>query len=319
MRFNRSFFDSAGAFLQGELERLDPIIHQPLMEFTFHRDLPIRRDATVADEYTSYMEQAFGAVGGPAGTGKNWFSKDGNVVAAAQVDLTKTTVPFPLWALGIDYDLPELESAMRLNRSIDQMKIDAMQAKHQMDADEMAYIGDTYIKQKGLVNNTRVMVDTAANGAAASPLWNRKTPQEILLDINSVLQMTWKASALAVPPAKLLLPPEAFEVLVLPVTSAGNRSIMTYVQENNIYKMQTGRELDIKAVKWLDNIGTNAKGRMVAYTPKENYVRFPITPLQRTNTQYDLLKVKFAYWGRIGVVEIVKPETMHYLDGITEV
>lgn len=318
----RSFYDSTGAFLVGELERLDPIIHEPLVEFTFHRDLPIRRDATIADEYTSYMEEAFGAVGGVSSKGKNWFSKEGNVIGAAQVDLTKTTVPFPLWALGIDYDLPELESAMKLNRSIDQMKIDAMQMKHQMDCDEMAYVGDTYIKQYGLANSTRVMVDMAPNGAAGGPFWRQKTPREILLDINTVLQETWKASALAVPPSTVLLPPEAFETLVLPVTEAGDRSIMTYVMENNIYKMNTGRELDIKAVKWLDDIGAGAgtapnSGRMIAYTPKENYVRFPLTPLQRTNVQYDLLKVKFAYYGRIGVVEIVKPETIHYLDGIT--
>lgn len=322
--YRRSFYDSTGAFLIGELERLDPIIHEPLVEFTYHRDLPIRRDATIADEYTSYMEEAFGAVGGVSAKGKNWFSKEGNVIGAAQVDLTKTTVPFPLWALGIDYDLPELESAMKLNRSIDQMKIDAMQMKHQMDSDEMAYVGDTYIKQYGLANSTRVMVDIAPNGASGSPLWRQKTPREILLDINTILQETWKASALAVPPSTILLPPEAFETLVLPVTEAGDRSIMTYVAENNIYKMNTGRELDIKAVKWLDDIGASAgsaptTGRMIAYTPKENYVRFPLTPLQRTNVQYDLLKVKFAYYGRIGVVEIVKPETVHYLDGITSV
>lgn len=315
--YRRNFYDSTGAFLIGELERLDPIVHEPLVEFTFHRDLPIRRDATIADEYTSYMEEAFGAVGGVASRGKNWFSKEGNVVGAAQVDLTKTTVPFPLWALGIDYDLPELESAMKLNRSIDQMKIDAMQMKHQMDCDEMAYVGDTYIKQFGLANNPRVMVDIAPNGTSGSALWKQKTPREILLDINTVLQETWKSSALAVPPSTLLLPPEAFETLVLPVTEAGDRSIMTYVEENNIYKMNTGRPLDIKAVKWLDDIGATGTGRMVAYTPKENYVRFPLTPLQRTNVQYDLLKVKFAYYGRIGVVEIVKPETVHYLDGIT--
>lgn len=319
--YGKTFFDSAGAFLEGELEKLDPIVHQPLMDFTFHRDLPIRRDATVADEYTSFIESSLGAVGGPSSNGKNWVGKEDTIIGAAQVDLTKTTVPFMLWALGIDYSLPELESAMKLNRPIDQLKIDAMQAKHQMDADEMAYIGDEEVKQAGLVNSDRVTLDVAPVGAGGSKLWSQKTPREVLNDINTLLSAAWKSSGLAVPPSKLLLPPEAFAVMVSPVTDAGDKSVMTYVAENNIYKMQTGRDLDIKAVKWLDTAAIGAdkgKGRAVAYTPKETYVRFPITPLQRTNVQYDLLKVKFAYWGRIGVVEIVKPETIRYLDGITE-
>jgi hypothetical protein len=96
---------------------------------------------------------------------------------------------------------------------------------------------------------------------------------------------------------------------------------MTYVKENNIYTMTTAREFKIFPVKWLDDIGTRLgsapTGRAVAYTPKENYVRLPITPLLRTNVQYDLLKVKFAYYGRMGGVEIVYPQTLHYLDGIT--
>lgn len=317
-QYTQVFFDSTGAFLIGELERLDPKVHQPLMEFTYHRDLPFRSDVTVADEYTSYMEIAYGAIGGPNANGKNWFSKQGNTIAAAQVDLTKTTLPFPLWAMGIDYDLPELESAQLLNRPLDQMKINAMQAKHQMDCDEQAYVGDTEIQQTGLVNNPRVVVNSAATGAGGSTLWAAKTPAEVLLDINTLLSNVWIQSALAVPPSKILLPPEAFKTLVNPVTDAGDRSIMTYVMENNIYKMQTGRDLDIKAVKWLADISEAGHGRMVAYTPKEDYVRFPLTPLQRTNIQYDLLKVKFAYWGRLGVVEFVKPETLGYVDEITE-
>ena len=96
---------------------------------------------------------------------------------------------------------------------------------------------------------------------------------------------------------------------------------MTYVKENNIFTMTTTSEFKIFPVKWLDDIGTPVDsapaGRAVAYTPKENYVRLPITPLLRTNIQYDLLMVKFAYYGRMGAVEVVYPDTIHYLDGIT--
>jgi hypothetical protein len=311
-----------GAFLTGELERLDPRIHEPLMEFTYHRDLPIRSDVTVGDEYTSFMWNALGGIGGPKSGGKNWFSKDGNVIGAAQIDLHKEVFPFPVWAMGVDYDLLELESAQQVGRSIDQMKIDAVQAKHQMDADELAYVGDKDLKLTGLSNSSDVIVDMAVDGAAGSSFWKDKTPLEILTDINDLLTATWKQSGLAVPPSHLLLPPDAFTPLLAPLGTDGVKSVMAYIKENNIYSMTTMREFKIMPVKWLDNIGTQIEtkptGRAVAYTPKENYVRLPITPLLRTNVQYDLLKVKFAYYGRMGGVEVVYPDTMHYLDGITE-
>ncbi|MDR1979768.1 MAG: DUF2184 domain-containing protein [Synergistaceae bacterium] len=320
--YTRQFYDSTGAFLVGELERLDPRIHEPLMEFTYHRDLPVRSDVTVGDEYTSFMWNELGGVGGPKSGGKNWFSKGGNVIGAAQIDLKKDVNPFPLWAMGVDYDLPELESAQQLGRSVDQMKIDAVQAKHQMDADELAYVGDSDLELTGLANSADVVVDMAADGAAGSPLWANKTPLEILADINGVLEAAWKKSGLAVPPSHLLLPPDAFAPLLSPISQAGEKSVMTYVKENNIFSMTTMREFKILPVKWLDDIGTEVgdirTGRAVAYTPKENYVRLPITPLLRTNVQYDLLKVKFAYYGRMGGVEVVYPQTIHYLDGITQ-
>ena len=117
------------------------------------------------------------------------------------------------------------------------------------------------------------------------------------------------------------MPPKAFPQLLNPLGADGSKSVMTYVKENNIFTMTTNREFKIFPVKWLDDIGTQVNaapsGRAIAYTPKENYVRLPITPLLRTNIQYDLLKVKFAYYVRIGGVEVVYPQTIHYLDGIT--
>src|SRR5580692_7348580 len=60
--------DGSGAFLVGELERLDQTSHQPLASVTFHEDLPFRDDVTLGDEWTSFTQETFGTPGG-AGTG----------------------------------------------------------------------------------------------------------------------------------------------------------------------------------------------------------------------------------------------------------
>ncbi len=314
---DQKFFDSMGAYLVGELEKLDPKIHEPLVAFTYHRDLPIRSDVTIADEYTSYIETRYGSVGGIRAGGKSWVSAEGNVIATAQVDNDRMMAPMTLWGENIQYTVAELARSQQVNRPIDAQKVQAVQYKHQMDADAMAYVGDADIKQPGLANNPRVMVDAAANGGSGQANWATKTPLEILADINKVLNDAWISSGLALPPSKLLLPPEAMGMLTAPVTSAGDKSIMTYVRENNIFTTTTGRQLELAPVKWLSDIGAGGTGRMVAYTQDEMMARFPLTPLQRTPIIQIGIKFTADYLGGMGVVEIVKPETLRYMDGIT--
>ena len=51
-------------------------------------------------------------------------------------------------------------------------------------------------------------------------------------------------------------------------------------------------------------------------TKAKNYVRFPMTQLQRTPIQYDSIYHKSTYYCRLGVVECVYPETFAYRDGL---
>ena len=48
--FDRRTIDSSGAFLVGELERLDKTLHAPLSSVTWGRDIDLREDVTIADE-----------------------------------------------------------------------------------------------------------------------------------------------------------------------------------------------------------------------------------------------------------------------------
>jgi hypothetical protein len=162
------------------------------------------------------------------------------------------------------------------------------------------------------------------NGASASPLWTSKTPAEILKDVNDLLISVWTASGFAVMPNKLLLPPTQFGwISTQTVSSAGSVSILKYLLENNILKTSTGQTLEIVPSKWCigsgsgGTIGTSGTvDRMVAYTQRTDFVRYPMTMLQRTPVQYDSLFHKSTYYCRLGVVEVVYPETIGYRDGL---
>ena len=51
--------DSTGAFLIGELERLDQTLHDPLVAVTWGRDIDLREDVTIADEVSSFTNSTF--------------------------------------------------------------------------------------------------------------------------------------------------------------------------------------------------------------------------------------------------------------------
>jgi hypothetical protein len=321
--------DSTGALLVGELERLDLTLHEPLVNITWGRDVPLREDVTIADEVSSFTLSTYGSAGGlgtgnSIGNGKSWIGKETTQISGTQVDLAKVPHTLHLWGNELKYTIPELEMAAKLGRPIDQQKFDGLKMKHQMDIDEMVYIGDSSLGAYGLVNQPGVTYTNAPNGAAASPLWSKKTADEILADVNSLLASVWATSAYAVVPDTILLPPFQFSILTTAkVSSAGNISILRYVMENNLLTTSTGKKLKIYPVKWLVGAGnggtigtTGTVDRMMAYSKNKNHVRYPMTLLQRTPIQYDSLWHKTTYFCRLGEIEYVYPATAGYLDGI---
>ncbi len=317
--FDAQTIDSTGIFLVGELERMDQTLHMPLVQYTWSRDIDLRDDVSIADETSSFTNSAFAAAGGTKPTGKSWIGKDSNAITGIQLDIAKTPKPLFLWGMETSYTIPELQSAIQAGRPIDTQKLEGLQLKHQMDIDEMVYIGDTDLGQTGLINNAGVTIVAAAASIAnpASTLWADKTPDEILTDINLLLTTSWAASGYAVCPSRLLLPPNQFaQIVTQKVSTAGNVSVLTYLEDNCIALKTNGSKLQILPLKWAVGAGAAGKDRAVAYTKTKKYVRYPLVPLQRTPLEYRSIWHITTYFGRLGCVETVYPETICYMDGI---
>ena len=321
--------DSTGAFLVGELERLDMTMHEPLAAVSYGRDIDMREDVTIADEVSSFTLSTFGSAGSLGtgnniGNGKAWIGKSTDQIGGVSIDIAKIPHQLTPWGLELKYTILELESAAKLGRPIDQQKYEALQLKHQMDIDEQVYIGDTSLGVTGLVNNSLVTPVNVANGASGFTAWTTKTPAEILSDVNTALTTTWANAAWAVLPERLLLPPAQFGYISTQLVSiAGSVSILKYIQDNNLLTTTGKGKLDIYPAKWLIGSGAggtvgvvNGHDRMMVYTKDKKRVRYPMTMLQRTPVQYDGIYHKSTYFCRLGAVELVYPETMGYFDGI---
>jgi hypothetical protein len=321
-------YDNTGAFLENELSRIDPKMHMPLIDIQYDRDIDIRSDVTMADEFSSFTVSTFGGAGG-LGTGnsitngKHWIGRNSTAISGVSVDIGLLTKPLRPWAIELAYDIFQIESSAKLGRPIDQQKFYAMQRMHEMEADEQAYVGDVPNGDTGLLNSASVTPVNVAVGNAGSTSWALKTPSEILADVNTAAQSVWAASAFAVMPEKLLLPPAQYGAISTAIISAaGNQSVMKYLQENWIGMAKEGKKLDIQPVKWLQGagvggtLGTPGIDRMVVYTKREEFVRFPYVPMQRTPVEFRGLFHLSNYYGKMGVVEVVYPQTIGYFDGI---
>jgi hypothetical protein len=320
MTFDQQTIDSAGAFLVGELERLDQTLNMPLALFTWSRDIDLRTDVSMGDESSSFTNSTFGASTGAGGSGKAWISKTSNTISTIGIDIGKTPQPLTLWGMQVGWTIPELESAQKLGRPIDSQKYEGFQLKYNMDTDEQVYIGDTVLGFRGMLNHTAMPVSNAQTGNWATTA----TAQQMIDDVNELLNAAWAASGFTVCPDRLLLPPAKFSKLgATKVSEAGNVSVMEFIRQNCISTRVNGKPLEILPLKWLTGTTNGGQGpgaagadRMVAYSKSKRFIRFPLVPMQRTPLEYRDLRQLTTYFCRLGVVELVYPETIAARDGI---
>jgi hypothetical protein len=323
--------DSTGAFFVGELERLDQTLNLPLVDITWSRDIDLRNDVTVADEYSSFTNTTVASNGGlgtgqGVGTGKAWMGRNSTQIAGVGIDISKTPNPLNVWGLEVKYDILELAAAARIGRPIDSQKVDAMELKRQMDIDEQVYIGDLTLNIGGLYNSAAVTnVTNFPPGASGFTQWAEKTPDEILADITMAMTSVWKASGYAIRPNRILLPPAQFAQICMQkvATQAGLVSVRNYVEQNNLMTSNGGGKLTIDYCKW--GVGAGAGGtyqvpgtvdRMIVYTKDYKRVRFPLTLVQRTPVQYEGIWHKVYYFHKMGGIEMPYANTIGYQDGL---
>ncbi len=307
---DRATIDSTGAFVVGELERMDQTLNMPLVSVKWTRDMPLRSDISIADEVSSFTNTDFSSVGGPNPIGKNWMGKKGTATPGPEVDILPTRNNLTPWATEVSWTVLELASAQKLGRPIDTQKYEAMKLKWNMDTDEQVYIGDSVLGVAGLLN----LPDITPLAAAAA--WTATTdPDVILQDINLLLTDVWMRSGYAVCPAKIGLAPELFGLLTIKkVSSAGNISVLEYVKINSIAYQENGEPLEIVSIKWASKRGAGGSHRIVAYTQDEKYIRFPMVPLLNTPLEYRSMQQLTVYYGKLGQVEAPYSNTISYLD-----
>lgn len=314
--------DAAGistgmAFLEGELEKRDPKIREPLTSVTWPRDIVAESGGGWVD-FTSTMNVDYATSGG---NDNSLVGGATDVISLVQANINKDVYKVFTWAQGMKIPFVDSQKFQTIGRSIDSILDRGVRLNYNKSVDQLVYRGFTSVGFTGLVNDANIVRSTAPDGAAGSPLWQNKTVDEILWDVNKTLTEAWAASEYdeSAIPNHLLLPPDKYAYIVSTrIGTSGNENILDYLLRNNL-ATNRGGNLYIAPCRWCSGAGTGKTDRMVAYVNDRDKVYFDLpVPLTRAMTQPVALQFAYItiYAAQMGQVKWLYYQPARYMDGI---
>lgn len=335
-------FDAAGAtgfaFLQSQLELIDTDLVRPLQAVTHKRDIAVEVGGGFPEFITAFASNY-------ATTGTQYFGLQGTNntdIPEAQADIQKGIWRTYTWAMGMTItwiDLKRMETALRVGQappfSLQELYEESVETNWAKALDFVVYAG--FLGDPALINNPNVYEYTVAAGGSGSGNWSKKTPQEILADINTALNQTVQNSGYDASEGMadhLLIPYTQFAYLTQPMAIGGApvaTSIIKYVEENCVAAHHGVKfSIDFLPNPWISGQGVgntatagqtgNGLDRAVFYRNQKKalYLKVPqpmttamTVPTTRRGGAYETM---FA--GCISQVIFKRPSTAVYADGI---
>lgn len=314
--------DAAGiatgmAFLEGELEKRDPKIREPLTSVTWPRDIVAETGGGWVD-FTSTMNVDYATSGANDGSLVGGAT---DVITTVQANVNKDIFRVFTWAQAMKIPFVDSQKFQTIGRSIDSILDKGIRLNYNKSIDQLVYQGFKNVGITGLVNDDNVVSSLAPNGASGDTLWSSKTVDEILWDINKALVEAWAASeydesAIA---NHILLPPAKYAYIQSTrIGTSGDESILSYILKNNLAANQ-GKSLTIVPCRWCTGAGTDGKDRMVVYVNDKDFLYFDLpVPLTRAMTQPVALQFAYVtiYAAQMGQIKWMYYQPARYVDGI---
>lgn len=320
------------AFVQAQAYRINSTIYEEMFpEWDFERFVFVD---TTGPAWSPGVLTYSSTMSGRA----EWQSGYAKDVPLADVGQDATLKTHHLAAIGYQYNIEEINTAIQVGGSLPDRRARAARLAYRefmwnVTMYGLGYTGAVAKGMGGLTNYPGVVATAApANGdSAPTTAWvlnngtGNKTPAEIIADINFALSAVNSATRRRVLADTLLLPQAAYDYIAgTPFSATSDDTILSWVMRTNVYTIETGRPLTIRVLQGLERASTQTVvggGRMVAYANSPNYVRLHLPMPHQFLPVYQDGPLNFAVPGifRTGGLEVVAPETVRYLDGITPI
>lgn len=306
------------AFVQSELAKRDPRLYEPLNSVTWMRDI-VSKDGGGPVDVSVVHNIDFGM------TAPNEFGFISNAttdIAVMQANVSQDTYRVLDFATKTRISYIDMLKSNSIGRSLDDMYDKGLRINYNNALDQMVYLGSTTHGLTGLLNNSRIVSSLALNnGTGSSRLFADKTADQILSEINQLLNRCWARSEYDQTgmPNQIGMPPAVFTELVSrKVSDAGDKSIMTYLLENNVAQ-KMGINLVIVPMRQLIGIGASSTNRIVAYVNQEDRVHIDLpVALSRVMTNPSASDAAYVslFYAQVGEVKFLYEQCVEYLDGV---
>ncbi len=232
-----------------------------------------------------------------------------------RVDVAWADKSFPVvnGDIGYDYTQEELRQSAFLKRALDQRRAGAAMDGYQRHMNNVGLNGEASRNLTGLFNNANAPVANAPTGA-----WASATPANILKDINTAILALWANTAYNDQVTDCVMAPGAYSYIAsTPRSDNSDKTILQYIQENNIAKTQRGTVINFQPGYGLDTAGVGTTRRAVFYVknPSRLVMHIPM-PLRFLAPQFQGLQVDIPGEYKYSGVELRYPKSMYYLDAI---
>jgi hypothetical protein len=250
----------------------------------------------------------------------NWFNHMADDVPFADVVRNQYQAQIEMAAVGYYYTLEEVAQAQSIpNFNMTTERAAAARRAYEEFMERITFFGDVSKGWTGLTNDTNVTAGNAiADGTGTSALWSTKTADQIIRDANQILTGIYTGSSTVEMADTLLLPPAHFTLAATTRIANTTASAMAWLQEYNTYTAMTGQQLTIRAVRGLETAGAGGTARMIAYRRDPSIVKLHLPMPHKFLTVMQVTPLRFDVPGifRTGGVEIRRPGSVRYLDGI---
>lgn len=314
------------AFVQGQAYRINQTIYETRYpDWDFARLIFVD---TTGPEWSpgimTYLSDASGKA--------NWQSGYAKDIPLADVSQDFQTRTFQLAAIGYQYNIEEINTAIQIGGSLPNRRARAARLAYQKFMYDLTLNGSPEKGFGGLNNYPGVpVVVVPADGAAApATAWvladgtGNKTPAQIVRDINIMIQGISLDTFEVELADTVLLPVEALNyIAATPYSAATMETILSFVMRTNIYTLTTGRPLTIRSVRELGTAAIGAVeglGRMTVYKNDPDYVKLHLPMPHRFLPVYQDGPLNWSIPGifRTGGVELMNTVAFRYGDGISQ-
>jgi hypothetical protein len=307
----------AMAFIVSQLAYTEATVFERLYTpMQYEKLIPITNEAGEWAEAIRYEIYDY------AGRGKRTSGKgkDINLVDIAYAD---KSFPVVNGDIGYDYTTEELRRTAFLRRPIPERKLAAAIDGYRRHMNQVGLFGEQNLT--GLFNNANVPHGNAPNGtwqatynAANTADAQAAAVAKILSDINALITGVWTTTQFNDQITDIVIAPTPYAFIgSTPRSANSDKTILQYLKENNIAKLERNIDINFTAGYGLDTAGVAGTKRMLGYVKSDLRLVMHIPlPLRFLAPQLVGLSVEVPGEYKYSGVEWRYPSSAYYMDNL---